>query len=229
MSDLTTILANSNVAARQGNPSGTAYEIDQDQYGLASNTLLSYSGLAANTKLRNELGIAIGEKPKVSIDGKPVAQLRKESRLQKAARKAAPAAAASTANLTPSLFVNQAAVRDSRFIRNKLSTTKVTPPQGLLASFPEHQPTHHEACITREPLRELFERRKKKIRVSLTHDIFENPLTTPNSKSTAKTARNKIVNSSPSTNILIEDSFELGWDTPRTKRALLENYHRVEK
>jgi hypothetical protein len=111
MSDLTTILDNSIVTARQGNPSGTAYEIEQDQYGLASNTLLGHSGLAGNTKLRNELGIAIGEMPKVSVDGKPVAQLRKERRAQKAASKAtptaAPAAAASATNLTPSLFVNR--------------------------------------------------------------------------------------------------------------------------
>jgi hypothetical protein len=101
---------------------------------------------------------------------------------------------------------------------------------SFLLQASRHHLTHHEAP-TREPLRELseVERRKKKIRIGLTHDIFESPLTTPNSKTTAKTARDKIINSSPSTHILIEDSFELAWDTPRTKKALLDNYRRVEK
>ena len=104
--DLSTILDNSYAVARRANPSGNEREHEQDQYGLASNTVLGHSGLAGNTKLRNELAIAIGEKPKLSVDGKPVARLRKESRERKAAAAAAPS----------SLFMNQpAAQRDSRF------------------------------------------------------------------------------------------------------------------
>jgi hypothetical protein len=125
----------------------------------------------------------MGDKPKLSIDGKSAAQLHKES---SACKKAAHEATFTTANSTavsvsmPSLFVNQSAMRDARFARNKLSAVKMTPPpsHGSFASFPA--PT--------EPLTELspaVQPAKKSRRTSLSHDIFENP-STPNSKATAK-------------------------------------------
>lgn len=244
MKDLSTILDNSYVAARRANPSGNEREHEQDLYGLASNTLIGHSGLAGNTKLRNELAIAIGGKPKLSVDGKPVALVRKESRAQKAARAAAPS----------SLFRNQpAAQRDSRFARNKLSTVKLTPPsQGSFTS--SHQgsqlifsgaishllPTHHQAEGQREITyaagSHVVEdsqviQRAKRIRASLTGDIFdENQSMTPISKAAAMTARQKLMKNSPSAHSLIEDSFELDWNTPTTKKALTANYYcRVEE
>jgi hypothetical protein len=160
----------------------------------------------------------MGDKPKLSIDGKSAAQLCKES--TSACKKAAFQATSTTAKTAigvsmPSLFVNQSTMRDARFARNKLSAVKLTPPsQGSFASFPP-----------REPMTELSPVCKEN-QSSLSLDIFEN-LSTPNSKATAKKTWDKIVENSPSAKALIEDSLELGWDMLKMKTFLLRNY-RVE-
>jgi len=76
MGHMSNLVNNAMLVAHQESSDGTPEEIEQDGYALATNLSMQDSSLQGNTKAHNNLQLCLGPKPKVSNDGKTIAELR---------------------------------------------------------------------------------------------------------------------------------------------------------